>query len=586
VTIFAGDQTDARRLKEGRIIPSGGYCDQPYVVKNSKGEWLCVMTTGEGEEGDRDQHIVATISSDRGETWTPLIDIEPMGPPESSWVTPFATASGRIYVFYTYNGSNMERVIARYEWAAKRVDTLGDFVYKYSDDGGYTWSKERYTIPVRNFTIDLQNPYGGSVQFFWSVCKPIIHKDAVYIGLAKVGRFGDGFMESSEGAFVRSRNLLHEQDPAKVVWETLPDGADGLRAPSSDVADEHNLVSLSDGSLYCTYRTIEGHNCHAYSRDDGHTWTPPEHAVYSPNGRKIKHPRAANFVRKFKNGKYLLWFHNNGRDWSKDMTPELQSVPYQYRNPVWISGGVERDGYIHWSQPEIVLYDEEASVRISYPDFVEEDDGQIYITETQKVTARVHRVDMDMLHKLWNQSCLREVSTDGLLISWERESQQARGLAWTVSAEQERRSGFTIEMWISFDTLLPGETIIQSQAAPGQGFVVRTGDKNTVSITLNDGTRESVWDCDPEQLVTGKRHHLAIIIDQGPRLISFVIDGVLCDGGPHRQFGFTHYDTDLQACIVSGNVTLHPEFSGVLHTLRVYNRHLLVSEAVSHYHAG
>jgi len=70
-----------------------------------------------------------------------------------------------------------------------------------------------------------------------------------------------------------------------------------LKSPARPIAEDHNLVALSDGSLYSTYRTIQGNPCHAYSRDGGHTWTPPSYATYSPGGRRIKHPRAACFVR-------------------------------------------------------------------------------------------------------------------------------------------------------------------------------------------------------------------------------------------------------------------------------------------------
>jgi hypothetical protein len=34
---------------------------------------------------------------------------------------------------------------------------------------------------------------------------------------------------------------------------------------------------------------------------------------------------------------------------------------------------VEIDGKMHWSQPEIVLYDPDPAVRISYPDLIEEE---------------------------------------------------------------------------------------------------------------------------------------------------------------------------------------------------------------------
>ena len=58
-------------------IPDEGYCDQPYSVINSKGEWVVVLTTGMGLEGQPGQHVVSTISKDRGKTWSPLVDIEP-----------------------------------------------------------------------------------------------------------------------------------------------------------------------------------------------------------------------------------------------------------------------------------------------------------------------------------------------------------------------------------------------------------------------------------------------------------------------------------------------------------------------------
>ena len=60
---------------------------------------------------------------------------------------------------------------------------------------------------------------------------------------------------------------------------------------------------------------------------------------------------------------------------------------YRNRNPGWISGGIEKDGAIHWSQPEVLLYDDDPTVRMSYPDFIESD-GRYFITETQKTVAQ------------------------------------------------------------------------------------------------------------------------------------------------------------------------------------------------------
>lgn len=577
---------DWRNINNGSRIPKENYCDQPYVVVAKDGSWVCVMTTGRGEEGERDQHVVATISCDQGQTWSQLIDIEPSGPPESSWVTPFLAPSGRIYAFYTYNSTVLDRVIARYEWAARRLDTLGDFVFKYSDDGGRTWSKERYTIPVREFAIDRNNPYEGQIRFFWSVCKPIEHKGCLYIGLAKVGSFGEGFMESSEGAFVRSDNLLTETDPALIRWETLPDGEIGLRAPNSPVADEHNLVSMADGSLYCTYRTTEGSNCHAYSRDDGHSWTPPAYAVYGPAGRRIKHPRAANFVRRFSNGKYLLWFHNHGRNWAADMTPERQYEPYELRNPVWLAGGVERDGFIHWSEPEIVLYDDDPATRISYPDFIE-DQGRYFVTETQKTIARVHELDRKLLEDMWQQSLLNTVTEVGLKLERTREDCSFGTVARLPSIpDLSAGDGFTLELVFVLNRVTEGQILLDGRSKEGIGFLLRTSSSDTVQLELDDGRTRSSWDCDPHWLKAGIRHHLTAIVDGESKIISFVADGKLCDGGEARQFGYGRLNPYMRSVGSPDGVVLAPKLDGNLTLLRYYDRYLTVSEAVGNYRAS
>jgi hypothetical protein len=127
-------------------------------------------------------------------------------------------------------------------------------------------------------------------------------------------------------------------------------------------------------------------------------------------GRLIKHPRAANFVRRFSNGKYLYWFHFHGGQW------------YDGRNPVWLCGAEEADGaqgkVLLWSQPEIALYDDDIAVRMSYPDFIE-DRAKYFVTETQKTIARVHELDASLLHGLRQQSTHKEVTRNGLALELE-----------------------------------------------------------------------------------------------------------------------------------------------------------------------
>jgi hypothetical protein len=587
---------DLRNIRTGWEIPSEGYADQPYVVVADDGAWLCLLTTGPGREGTKGQHIVSLRSEDRGRTWSKPVDVEPPDGPEASYAVPLKTPGGRIYAFYNHNTDNLRRVKGDNPpypdgWCT-RVDTQGCFVFKYTDDHGRTWSSQRYRVPVREMQIDRENPYRGKVRFFWNVGKPFTHEDAAYVPLHKVGGFGQNFITRSEGVLLRSPNILTEADPEKITWETLPDGEVGLRAPpgGGPIAEEQSFCVLSDGSFYCVYRTIDGHPACSYSRDGGHTWSTPRYARYA-DGRLIKHPRAANFVWKCSNGQYLYWFHNHG------------GRSYDDRNPAWLCGGIEADSpegkVIQWSQPEIVLYDGDTYVRMSYPDLIEEA-GRFFLTETQKDIARVHPIDRALLEELWSQLDRRTVATDGLILSLpgaggslpqnvplpQLPAFLARDTTLGDYGTKDLRAGFALDVWVTFDTMTAGQILLDSRTASGQGFGIETTPRGTVEIILNDGRSEGRWDCDPGLLPAGRMHHVALNIDGGPKIITFMIDGRLCDGGEARQFGWGRFSPNLRDVNGGRVLRIGPNLSGRMHSLRLYNRCLRTSEAVGNWRAG
>ncbi len=571
---------DPRNIQHGRVIPDEGYCDQPYVVVRPDGGWVCTLTTGSGSEGEAGQHVAATISLDRGMTWSPLIAIEPSDGPAASWAMPLITPDGRIYVFYTYNRDRVTEVPSNNAYARRRVDTLGTYAYRYSDDGGHTWSDRRFEIPMRLMEIDRTNPFAGQTLLFWGVGKPIIDRDTVFFGFSKVGKWGaPGTLVTSRGCVMVSPNLLSEPDPVRHTWHLFPEGDSGLRAPKGPIAEEANLVALENGSLYATYRTIDGYPCAVQSRDRGRTWSEPAYMARRPGGKPFKNPRAANFIRKLSNGKYLYWFHNHGGEavhrpgWN----------PYDDRNPAWLSGGVERDGTIHWSEPEIVLYDPDPSVRISYPDFIE-DGGRVYITETQKTVARVHPIDRTLLEGLWGQ--LEDEVTPVSEPIWEWSGQDPVP-EWPELPSLVEGEGFTIEAWVRFDELTAGQVVLDTRDEAGRGIRLATTDRSTLGLTLADGEVESTWDSDPGThpgtIVVGRWQHVVAIVEGGPRLILFVVDGHLNDGGAVRQFGWGRIPDTLTS--VNGQwIRIDQPGDGLfgnLHRLRLYDRPLHVSEAVS-----
>jgi hypothetical protein len=592
---------DARHIANGWIIPSEGYADQPYIVKTDDGAWLCVMTTGRGREGAGGQHVVSMRSQDHGRTWERPVDLEPADGPEASYAVLLKTPGGRIYAFYNHNTDNVREVKTETGGVFQRVDSLGHYVFKFTDDGGRTWSPKRYDVPIREFECDRTNVYGGTLRFFWNVGRPLILGDAAIMVLHKVGAMGVGFFAQSEGAFFKSRNILTEHDPEKITFETLPDGVVGLRAPAGGgrVAEEQSLVPLSDGSLYCVYRTVDGWPACAYSRDGGHTWSPPAYATYTPGGRRIKHPRAANFAWRCANGKFLYWFHNHGGPFiGQTALAAGGALPYNDRNPAWLAAGVERDSpngkVIHWSQPEIVLYDDDPFVRMSYPDLVE-DHGRYYVTETQKNVGRVHEIPRALVDGLFNQFENKAVAKAGLVLelpgdkSMPREAQMpalpefhARDSTRPDHGGKDLRAGFSLDGWLRLESLAAGQALVDSRDGRGRGILLSTTDQKTIRLTLNDGRQESSWDCDRGLFTAGKLHHVVVTVDGGPKIITFVVDGVLCDGGDQRQFGWGRFSPTLRTPAGASTLKIYP----AVRALRFYNRALRTSEAVGNFRAG
>ena len=586
---------DWRFISNGFNIPTKGYADQPFIVKTDDGAWLCVMTTGTQCEGQKGQHVISVRTFDHGKTWTNELEVEPSSGVEASYAVLLKAPTGRIFCFYNHNTDDIRLAKADPKvfpnGLCERVDSLGHFVFKYSDDGGQSWSQNRYDLEIRETEIDRNNPYGGKVKYFWNVGKPFIYKGCAFVSLHKVGGLGNGFFTKTEGVLLKSDNLLTEKDLSKIRWETLPDGDIGLRTPAGGgpVAEEQSYSLMSDGSFFCVYRTVDGHPACAYSRDGGHKWTDPQYMTYTVGGRKVKHPRAANFAWKCSNGRYLYWFHNHG------------GKNYEDRNPVWMICGKEvqtpQGLQIEWSQPEILLYDEDPMVRMSYPDLVEEN-GEFYVTETEKHLARTHKIDGKFIDVLFNFDKNATAVSDGLIFSkqGERLSGQAdmpklpqllaRDMFDPSYKTLDMRNGITIDLWIKAASLKAGQILLDARNDAKTGFVVSVGENAAIELKLSDGITKCSWESDQDTIKAGKLHHIAIMIDGGPKIISFVVDGVFCDGNSQRQFGWGRYNPNLRTLTNSGKFMISPDFDGEVKSVKIYNRAIMTNEAISNFRAG
>ena len=420
--------------------------------------------------------------------------------------------------------------------SCKRVDSLGHFVYKYSDDNGLSWSSPRCELPIRLFQCDRENVYGGKLCYFWNVGHPFIHEGSVYVTLNKIGKMSEvGFFHQDEGVLLKSPDLLTVDDPAKASWETLPDGDIGLRTPPGGglVAEEHNILPLSDGSFYDTFRTTDGVPVEAVSRDGGHTW-PILRWMKRANGCDVKHIRAANFAWRCSNGKYLYWFHNHGGRRFIDVYNAWSD-----RNPVWLLPGVEYDSpegrMIRWGEPEVLLYHEDLRKGMSYPDLME-DQGRYFFSETEKTVARTHEVPASFLQKMWDVLEGKTIAVDSPLLM---ESEGGKEIPPQALPELSGGNGFSFEIELAERT--PG-ILFDSTGTDGRGIRIEYSENRRLVVTINDSRQEmrAVSESVPDL------RKAVVIADGGPCILSFIADGRFLDGGDEFQFGWRRFPPQMR----------------------------------------
>jgi hypothetical protein len=225
-----------------------------------------------------------------------------------------------------------------------------------------------------------------------------------------------------------------------------------------------------------------------------------------------------------------------------------------------------------------------------------EDGGKYFLTETQKDVARVHEIDPALLEGLWSQFDAKAVATAGLLLDLAAplpESVRAPALPAFLRrstrmdyGREDLRAGFSVDLWVRFASLAPGQILIDNRNSDGRGFALRTAENGAVEIVLNDATTENRWSSDPGTIMAGQPQHIVAIVDGGPKIVTFVIDGKLCDGGEARPFGWGRFSPHLASANGAPDLRIGARLDGRILRLRMYNRYLRTSEAVAAFRAG
>ncbi|XP_065833613.1 uncharacterized protein [Oscarella lobularis] len=578
---------DPRYLSNGSEMLVSGYLDQPYCVVDASRarRWVCTITQDSQHEGGQGERVVSLFSSDKGKTWSHPLALEPNTSLANSYSTILITPAGRIYAIYNMNLDNVTMLPSGKP--ISRSDELGHFVMRYSDDGGESWSSERYEVPYRLTSIDESNSWLGKVKIMWTVDQSKVHEGILYFSFTKIGIYPQNAPE--EVWFMRSENIMTEEDPMKIKWDLLPEGDHGIPPPGGNpnIAEEGHILPLSTGGFYAVFRTTQGYlgaSCSPAGMHASH-WNPPSFAEYwdsTPQKRLyLKNPRGPITMKQFSNGMYLLLYYNNGE------------TGFTSRNPYWLSSGIlnsSGDGIL-WSQPEIILYERDPSGRPGYPDFIE--DELIYITETQKTTARVHQIDPHLLKLLFQQRTvkLNPMTTEGIVSTFNSTEDYTSSPRLPDFSQYKYRQGVTIDLWIErHSNSSPGQKLLDSRNAEGQGIYVVVGADHNITVGMKDSSGNEASHgtdstCTAALMVTGL-HHIAVVIDNGPFLMYFIVDGLVCDGGRDAAVGFKWITNSLSDINGSPKLFTAPDYTGVIRLGHIYNVALLTSEVIGLYRNG
>ncbi len=555
---------DPRWIQTGATIGncSSGYADQPYCTvvtldqtcAASNVSWVCTVTHNQEPEGHPGEKVYTTRSCDRGRTWTPLVPLEPqVGPTiEYAYSTILQGYGGTLYQIYVENDKNITTMPGYGH--ITRTDMLGSFFMRWSTDDGHSWSEQRVRIPIRVTKIDQMNEWNGTVQMQWNVDKGFVSETGeAYIAFSKIGTYVVNPPTSSW--ILHSPNFGTAKDPNDIKFVTLPEGDDGVHNwqwnGDYGISEEPHVMHVGNESLYMVFRTDTGFLGARMSSDRGSSWhlLSPNH---SPNAqylnpiRPMKNPRGPTqmvflpkqYLQKMgwptkdgENGAYLILWYFNGHKGS-----------FANRNPYWLSAGfASSDGsQILWSDPEIALYTIASGRGPGYPDFILDDDG-IYVTETQKIFARVHKVENTLIHDLLNVRIAQYVPPNG--------THGSRGENISLPAfpflNRSVNGGFSIvfgvnETGIVFDSREGSKSagVVVAVSSSNEEVVASLELYNSSGILASNLTTAGC----ASHLPTGiniKDYFFSFVVDGGANVITAFLSGVLCDGGEINAQGWT-----------------------------------------------
>ena len=610
--------SDPRNVQSGIVLHDvGGYYDGQSLSGNENVVSL-VFHHSHNHEGGAGLRLYHSTSRDCGKTWDEPRPVQDSltCPSHDGYQFAHPRKKDTLFLVYGFNPGKLHYKTPKGNVDLPRGDMQleSGFHLKVSKDGGSSFSKKDYIIPVRRTAIDRANPWAGATMGAFHCDKPSVIGTNVYFSFQKTVE-GGGETPFSEVFIMKSPNLLEVDDPKDATWETLPSGDVGLKWDSRlSLGEEPHVLSPdpSDPSkLLVIWRTEAGILAYANSKDGGHSFEEPRALTYD-GVRVMKNPRGSFTPHCFPDGSYLMIYYNNGH---------TERDGYVGRRYYWYTYGVP-DQYVHsgifWNEPELALWWDGESLDDrpnwnadwaivdgpGYPDFHVLPDGSLSFVESNKLTLRLHTVDPRMLHFLRNQRRACEFVRYGLVKEIRKPCGKYRGM---MLPDARGGGGFSIVVVLKAreeqvkpkQMIVDGREIVtaaQDEEDLGQyitkGFYIAVEGRGNaglqLSIMLTDGKHQVKHFTDSLKF-DGAWHSVCVTFDSGPRIVTSCVDSMLNDGAEHAPEGWTAVPQNFaSACGSTLNFMPEPtvrfpssgKFGGEVGFFGMYNRPLLNSEAI------
>jgi hypothetical protein len=230
-----------------------------------------------------------------------------------------------------------------------------------------------------------------------------------------------------------------------------------------------------------------------------------------------------------------------------------------------------------------------------------------YITETQKVVSRIHLVDRELVAALCEQATASAVAK-GAAATFAGPARAAVPTPLFPAFPDANLPDGAARMGLAVVAILENHLdsevgdVIASSAVPGRrgnepadaaaavmhGVEVKVGTKKSITITFGDGVTAATHTTDPlctNVLTRPGKHFWAAVADGGARILTMMVDGVLCDGGGVLDQGWEWFGPISGSVRGADHFVFASNYSGSLLSAHVYNRRLSTSELVGSFHA-